>query len=163
MSSSVDQLVTLLNMFSSDFDNQVLVAARAVHAKMISNDWTWLQLLANGSGANLTEQKIQKVYAAGMQKGEIIGYQRGMADAQASGTPVKGHSIEIADDLDWLTRVLDAAEKARRNNHLDQFESDISASMRAKVERFGKTTFISQRQFDSLKRLEISLRRRGYL
>jgi hypothetical protein len=163
-SSSVDQLVKLLNMFSSEFDNEVLVAARAVHAKMIANDWTWEALLANGSRASLTEQQIQKVYAAGMQRGEIVGYQRGMADAQAMGTPPpKGPSIEIADDLDWLTHVLDAAEQARPNGHLDQFEVDISSSMRAKVTRFGRGTFISQRQFDSLKRLEKSLRRRGYL
>jgi hypothetical protein len=117
-------------MFSSEFDNEVLVAARAVHAKMIANDWTWEALLANGSRASLTEQQIQKVYAAGMQRGEIVGYQRGMADAQAMGTPPpKGPSIEIADDLDWLTHVLDAAEQARpngpfgsiRSRHLEQY------------------------------------------
>jgi uncharacterized protein YjbI with pentapeptide repeats len=90
MSWAVDQLVKLLGMLGSDFDGEVFVAARKAHALLIANDWTWPQLLANGSGANLTEQQIQKVYAAGMQKGEIIGYQCGMADAQASGTPVKG-------------------------------------------------------------------------
>jgi hypothetical protein len=112
----------------------------------------------------LTEEQMNKIFTAGMQKGEILGYQRGMADAQAMGTPpAKGPSIEIADDLAWLTRVLDAAEQARPNGHLDQFEADISSSMRAKVTRFGRGTFISQRQFDSLKRLEKSLRRRGYL
>jgi hypothetical protein len=164
MAAPVDQLVKLLGMLGSDFDGEVLVAAHKAHALLIANDWTWPQLLANGSASSLTEEQMNKIFTAGVQKGEILGYQRGMADAQAMGTPpAKGPSIEIADDLAWLTRVLEAAEQARPNGHLDQFEADISSSMCAKVARFGRGTFISQRQFDSLKRLEKSLRRRGYL
>ena len=97
-------------------------------------------------GIALTEEQINKVYAAGLQRGEIVGYQRGMADAQAMGTPpAKGASIEVADDLAWLTRILDAAEQAEANSHLDQFETDFSTIMRAKVARFGRGTFVSQR------------------
>jgi hypothetical protein len=160
---SLDQLVKLLGMLGSDFDGEVLVAARKAHALLVSNDWTWPQLLANGSASALTEEQMTRIYAAGLQKGEALGYQRGMTDAQVMSTPVEGASITIADDLEWVTRILNAAEQARAHDHLDDFEQDFSASMLAKVERFGKTTFVSQRQFDSLKRLEKSLHRRGYL
>jgi hypothetical protein len=164
MAAEVDQLAKLLGMLGSAFDGEVLVAARKAHALVINNDWTFPQLLANGSASALTEEQINRVYAAGLQKGEIVGYQRGMADAQAMGTPpAKGASITVADDLAWLERILAAAEQAEANGHLDQFETDFSQSMHAKVARFGRGTFVSQRQFDSLKRLEKSLHRRGYL
>jgi hypothetical protein len=164
MAAPVDQLIKLLGMLGSTFDAEVLVAARKAHALLVASDWTWPQLLANGSASALTEEQIAKIYATGMQRGEVVGYQRGMADAQAMGTPPpKCASIEVADDLAWLTRILDAADQAGSNGHLDQFETDFSSSMRAKVSRFGRGTFVSQRQFDSLKRLEKSLQRRGYL
>jgi hypothetical protein len=164
MAAEVDQLAKLLGMLGSDFDGEVLVAARKAHALVINNDWTWPQLLANGGGLALTQEQIGRVYAAGLQKGEIVGYQRGMADAQVLGAPpAKGASIEVADDLAWLERILAAAEQAGSKGHLDQFETDFSQSMRAKVSRFGRGTFVSQRQFDSLKRLEKSLHRRGHL
>jgi hypothetical protein len=164
MTAEVDQLAKRLGMLGSDFDGEVLVAARKAHALVINNDWTWPALLANGAAASLTEEQVNRVYAAGLQRGEVLGYQKGMADAQALGTPqAKGASIEVADDLAWLERILAAAEQAGANGHLDQFETDFSQSMRAKVARFGRGTFVSQRQFDSLKRLEKSLHRRSYL
>jgi hypothetical protein len=87
VTAEIDQLAKLLGMLGSAFDGEVLVAARKAHALVINNDWTWPQLLANGSASALTEEQINRVYAAGLQKGEIVGYQRGMADAQAMGTP----------------------------------------------------------------------------
>jgi hypothetical protein len=113
----------------------------------------------------VTEEQMNKIYAAGMQRGEVVGYQRGIADAQTMGPPQakRGPSIEIADDLDWIQKVLEAASKAETAGHLDTFEIDFSNSQRARIQRFGRGTYISQKVFDCLKRLEKSLRRRGYL
>jgi hypothetical protein len=163
MPTPLEQLPKLLRMLESPNDHEVVVAARKIHAAMISNGWNWDQLLANGSGLSLTEDQMHKIFAAGVRQGEVQGYQRGMADAQAMPTTPKGPSVEIADDLSWVGPVLDASEKAGPNGHLDAFETDFSDSMRAKIQRFGKNTYLSQKQFDSLKRLEKSLRRRGYL
>jgi hypothetical protein len=160
---AVAQLAKLLGMLGSSFDGEVLVAARKAHALVIANDWTWPQLLANGSSSALTEEQMNKIYAAGIQRGEALGYQRGMADAQAIAPQPKGASITVDDDVGWISKVLEAAAKAEADQKLDTFEIDFSASMRAKVTRFGRSTYVSQKQFDSLKRLEKSLRRRGYL
>jgi hypothetical protein len=160
----IEQLIKLLAMFASDFDGEVLVAARKAHALLIANDLTWPQLLATGSASVLSAEQMQKIYAAGVQKGEALGYQHGMADAMAMApTPAKGQPIQMADDTAWATKVLAAAGKAEANGHLDIFEIDFSISMRAKLTRFDRATYLSQKQFDELKRLEKSLRRRGYL
>jgi hypothetical protein len=163
MAADIDQLAKLLGMLGSNFDGEILVAAKKAHALLIANDWTWPQLLANGSASSLTEEQMARIFAAGMQKGEALGYQRGMADAQAVAPQPKGASITVADDLGWITKVLEAASVAEADQKLDSFEIDFTASMRAKISRFGRSTYISQKMFDRLKRLEKSLRRRGYL
>jgi hypothetical protein len=164
MAAPVDQLIKLLNMFSSEYDGEVLNAARMAHAKLVAEDWSWEGLFANGSAMALSEEQVQRIYAAGVARGEAQGYQRAMADAQSLAPPqARPQSIEVADDIEWISPVLDAAEKAETAGHLDAFEIDFSQSMRDKLSRFGRGTYLSQRQFDSLKRLEHSLRRRGYL
>jgi hypothetical protein len=166
-SSPTDQMIKLLGMLGSDFDGEVLNAARKAHALLVSNDWTWEQLLANGSAMSLTEEQLQKVYGAGLQKGEAIGYQRAMADAEAMGgmTPkaAASRSTEIGDDLVWLERILEAAEKAEAAGHLTDWELKFAADKRNSVARFGRAAYVSPRQRDSLNRLEQSLRRRGYM
>jgi hypothetical protein len=164
IAAQIDQLVKLLGLLGSSFDGEVLNAARKAEALRLSLDSTWEQLLANGSTSTLTEEQMARIYAAEMQKGEALGYQRGMADAQGMAPPQQTRvSIEVADDIAWIERVLAAAEQAETDGYLDEFEVDFSASMRAKVSRFGRATYVSQKQFDALRRLESSLRRRGYL
>jgi hypothetical protein len=163
MSAEIERLAQLLGMLGSDFDGEVLVAARKAHALLITLDATWGQLLANGSDSSLTEEQMTKIYSAGLQRGEAIGYQRGMADAQVVAPQARAPTITVSDDLDWINRVLEAAEQAEPNGHLDAFETDFAGSMRGKVSRFGRATYVSQKQFDALRRLEQSLRRRGYL
>jgi hypothetical protein len=63
----------------------------------------------------------------------------------------------------WVERVLEAAAKAEAAGQLTDFEVEFSTSRRASIRRFGRAAYLSQRQFDSMKRLEQSLRRRGYL
>jgi hypothetical protein len=44
-----EMMIKLLGMLGSTFDGEVLVAARKAQALLRANDWTWEQLLANGS------------------------------------------------------------------------------------------------------------------
>jgi hypothetical protein len=151
-------------MLGSAHDGEILAAARKAQAILVTQDWTWPQLLTNGSGGTaLTQEQIAKVYAAGLQKGEALGYQRGMADSQVAMPQARAPTITIDDDIAWIGKVLEAAEQAEADDYLDVFETDFSGSMRAKISRFGRATYVSQKQFDALRRLEQSLRRRGYL
>ena len=120
--------------------------------------------MANGSAMALSEEQVQKIFSAGMQRGESVGYQKAMADAQSlAPAHPKPASIQIGEDEEWISKILAAAAEAEAAGHLDAFETDFTNSMREKLTRFGRATFCSQRQFESLKRLEKSLRRRGYL
>jgi hypothetical protein len=162
MSAPLEQLAKCLGLLGSAHEGEILNAARKAEALRLSLDVTWTQLLANGSSTTLTEEQMAKIYAAGLQKGEALGYQRGQADAQGM-APQSKNTIEVADDIAWIEHVLLAAGKAEAAGLLDAFEADFSGSMRAKIARFGRATYVSQKQFDALKRLEQSLRRRGYL
>jgi hypothetical protein len=164
MSSPLDQLIKVLGMLGSHHDGEVLSAGRRAHNMLISNDWTWPQLFANGAAATLSEQQIQRVYEEGIRRGEAAGYQRGLADAQAL-TPAQGKpvSIEIEDDIDWLEKLLTAAVTAEKAGHLTQWEVEFTDDRRGQLARFGRKTRITQRQHDSLRRLEKGLMRRGYL
>jgi hypothetical protein len=48
----LEQLPKLLRMLESPYDQEVLTAARKIHALMKANDWEWETLLANGSAAS---------------------------------------------------------------------------------------------------------------
>jgi hypothetical protein len=111
----------------------------------------------------MSEEQLQRVYSAGLQRGEALGYQRGMADAAVLAPQGPNPKTELGDDLGWAERVLDAAAKAQIDGQLTTFETDFSISLREAIRRFGRHAYMSPRQFDSMKRLEHSLRRRGYL
>jgi len=143
-------------------DGEVLAAVHKIQSLMVSNDWQWEQLLANGSATAFSQEQLQKVYTAGIERGEALGYQRGLADGQMTSGP-RPPSIQMNDDVAWATKVLEAAAQAETDEQLDEFETDFSQSMRAKLTRFDRATYVSQKQFDALKRLEKSLSRRGYL
>jgi hypothetical protein len=161
VSAPVGQLAKLLGLLGSSFDGEVVSAARKAHALLIANDWTWQQLLTNGGASALTEEQIQRVYAAGLQKGEQLGYDRGLADGATA--PPKGPSIKVGQGAGWISGILEAAAKAQAVGALDSFETDFSNSIRTKIERFGASTFVSQRQLDSLTRLETKMKRLGHL
>jgi hypothetical protein len=167
MSSPIEQMVKLLSLLSSDFDHEVLAAARKANMLLVNQDWTWPALLSAGSASALTEEQLQRVFSAGLAKGEASGYQRAMNDVEALGgmTPkaAAAKPVEIGDEIVWLTRILEAAAKAEAAGHLNSWEADFVASRRSAVAQYGRTTFVSPRQRDSLNRLEHSLRRRGYL
>ena len=82
-------------MLGSDFDGEVLVAARKACALLVAQDWTWEQLLANDAASTLTEAQIRKVFTAGIQQGETLGYARGFADAQVAMPGPKNPRITI--------------------------------------------------------------------
>ena len=157
------QLIKVLGMLGSSFDHEALVAARKAHALLVANDWTWEQLLANGLASSLTQEQLQKVYLAGLQRGEAVGYQHAMADAAVLAPQGASPKTELGEDIDWAERVLDAAAKAEAEGQLTDFEVEFSTSRREGIKRFGRSAYVSQRQFDAMKRLEQSLRRRGYL
>jgi hypothetical protein len=163
MTPELERMAQLLGMLGSDFDGEVLVAARKAHTMLISQDWTWQQLLANGSSSVLTEEQIQKIYSAGMQRGEVLGYQRGQADAAATAPQGPNPRAEIGDDLSWAEAVLEAAAKAAADGLLTDNEDNFTSDRRAAIRRYGRAAYLSQRQFDWLKQIERSLRRRGYL
>jgi hypothetical protein len=112
-------------------DGEVLAAIGKIKAIMISQDLSWEHLLANGSATSFSQEQLQKVYAAGLERGEQLGHQRGLADGQATtGTP-RAPSIQMNDDVAWATKVLEAAAQAAADRQLDEFEFDFSQSMRA--------------------------------
>ena len=75
---------------------------------MITHDWRWNVLLANGSAASFSQGQLQEVFLAGLERGEQLGYQRGLADGQTTGT-VKPDRPEIGDDIAWAKPVLEVA------------------------------------------------------
>jgi hypothetical protein len=164
MSGPLNQLAKVLGLLGSHHDGEIPNAGKRAHSMLISNDWTWPQLLANGSAATLSEEQVQKIFSAGMQRGESVGYQRGLADAQAL-APVgaKPAHAEIQDDVDWLGKILVAAAAAEAEGHLNPDEVDFTGHMRSSLTTFGRRTYCSQRQRNWLRVLEKSLRRRGYL
>jgi hypothetical protein len=159
----IAQLIKVLGMLGSSFDHEALVAARKAYTLLVANDWTWEQLLANGSASTLTQAQLQKVYSAGLQRGEAVGYQRGMTDAAVLAPQGPSPKTELGDAIAWAERVLDAASKAEADGQLTDFEVEFSTSRREAIKRFGRRAYVSQRQFDAMKRLEQSLRRRRYL
>jgi hypothetical protein len=163
MSDATKRMAMLLGMLGSDHDGEVITAARKAHALLVANDWTWPSLLG-GADANLTQDQMNKIFAAGMQKGEAVGYQKGMIDAAVvTGAPAKSASITVSNDLPWIESLLAAAAKAEAKGLLNAFEIDFADSMRARIKRFGDQTYVTQKQFEVLRRLETALRRRGYL
>jgi hypothetical protein len=138
----VAQLVNLCKMFSSDFDGEVTAAARRAHALVVAQDWSWEQLLADGSASTLTEEQLQRVYSAGLQRGEAIGYQRGIADAAVLAPQGPNPRTELGDDVGWAERVLDAAAKAETDGQLTTFETDFSISRREAIRRFGRNAYM---------------------
>ena len=159
----LEQLIKLLNMLRSDYPNEVLTAVDKINAVMLSHELTFEHLLANGASAPMTEEQIARVFTEGRLCGNREGYQRAVDDLQA--VPGTNHttSTQVADDLEWLKTMLEAASKAEADQALTAFELEFSTDMRGRLNRFGRATRISQKQHGVLKRLEKSLRRRGYL
>jgi hypothetical protein len=167
MADPLDQLAKLLAMLSSPYDNEVAIAARKICGLMVTNDWSWPQLLANGNATSLTEEQLQRVFAAGIQKGESLGYERGLVDggvaASEGKSKPKAPSVQIGNDIGWLRALLDAAVTAETAGQLDEFERSITNGHRDKIARFGRSTYLSQPQFDCFKRLETKLQKLGHL
>jgi hypothetical protein len=158
MTPEVSKLIKTLRMLSAENDNVVLVAARKAHAQVVAQDWDWGQLLANGSSTSLTEEQLARVFAAGIRKGEQLGYERGVADATSGAT--KGPSIQLGDDTDWARKIV---EIASANPTLSDPERHFTGDMLSKIHRWGKTAYISQKQWDWIRRIETKLRRHGQL
>jgi hypothetical protein len=154
----LDQMVKLLNMFGSNYDGEVLNAARMVHAKLVANDWTWEQLFANGN-ANLTEEQLARVYGAGLRKGEALGYARGLADAQSGAA--KPPSAPLDDDIDWARRVLETADQHQAC--LSTWEVDFVDDFLVKIKKWGRQAYISQKQFVVVQRIENVLEKHRFL
>jgi hypothetical protein len=158
MSDDLAQLPKLCGRLFSDFDHEVLTAARMIRAKFISNDWSWEQLLGNGSASALTQEQMQKIYEAGEQ----AGYERGFADGQTVGPTAKPSSY-LGTDADWAKSVLEAATKARSDGRLSDYESEFTRDNLARIEQYGRLTRITDKQKNFIRRMETDLKYHGYL
>jgi uncharacterized membrane protein YebE (DUF533 family) len=154
-----DKLAKLLRMTTSSHDGEVLAAVNRINALVTANAIDWDAVFANGNGAALTEKQMSRIY--------IEGYERGLRDGQQKARPERdwtpAGSAEAGQDNHRLEIILEAAAAAEADGLLSEWEVDFTGSMRERIRTYGSRTYVSERQWKSIDRLEAKLRIHGYM
>ena len=159
MTPEIGKLIKTLRMLSADNDHLCLVAARKVHAQIVTNDWDWEQLLANGSSTTLTEEQLARVFAAGIAKGEQLGYERGIARCP----------VWCREGSQRRARRRRRPDPADRRSGRKQLRPCPTASATSPAtcwpgsRKWGRSTYVSQRQWDIAPETETKLQHLGQL
>jgi hypothetical protein len=141
-------------------DGETLAAADRLSAIVAAHDLDWDRAL-NGAGPELTREHLQQVYQAGVEEGVRLAREaRGQRDWAPAGQSRTDEAGERADELEAL---LDAAERAEAAGYLDTWFREFTNDMRARYERWGVSTFVSERQWECLNRLRAKLERGDFL
>jgi hypothetical protein len=151
-----DKLGKVLALLTSPHDGERLAAATRFSALIEAHGVHPSQVL-NGGGP--TRDQMQEVFDAG--------YERGLADGrsetQRDWTPASGTSAQAGEDAERIRAILAAAGLSATAGLLSDWEVTFSESIRDRFQKYGPRMYVSQKQWESLDRLEIKLRRYGYL
>jgi hypothetical protein len=136
-------------------DGERLTALGKLSAFAKAHYLDWDQLLS-GNAADLTRAQLSRVYAAGVETG--VQAEREARGAAADWRPAGlARTDEVGPRARELKAILDAAEAATDDGYLDGWFAEFGADMRAKLARFGASTFVSERQWEAIERLRARL------
>jgi hypothetical protein len=133
-----DRIAKLLRLaLSNGLDGERLAAIGRLSALAAAHDIDWDEAFAsNGNGSALSQEDMQRIYAAG--------YERAMQDAAASKPSAddwapagRARATEVGSRLEEVEQILEAAKRYQNDGLLDQWFSDFSESMRARISRYG--------------------------
>lgn len=153
--AAIDKLIKLLRMMTSSHDHEALSAARRACGLLQAEGADWGDVVGGGSAPELSQDQMRRIHEAGFkagyEKGVEAGRQIGAGRLWQSGAEAPASKRdEVGDDFGRLRRALEAAESER----LRPFEEEFFASMRERVERYGKGTFVSPKQWAVIERFE---------
>jgi hypothetical protein len=157
-----DKLGKVLALLTSPHDGERLAAATRFSALIEAHGVHPSQVLANGNaGTALTEEQMRQIYDEGYQRGHADGQQA--ARPGRDWTPAGGASAEAGSDAERIRVILDAAERSANDGLLSDWEVTFSESIRDRFRKYGRKMYVSEKQWESLDRLETKLRCQGYL
>jgi hypothetical protein len=162
---TTEKLAKLLQLATGRgaYDGERLAACDRLAALLLANDLEWPALLA-ASGAALTQEQLEKVYAAG--------YERGLEDAKPKPAEPErewsivggaGGSRPVGKQIDRLRAILTGARDAEEAGLLSDFEQTFVQSIRERVIKYASSTFVSDKQWRILERLEARFRECGFI
>jgi hypothetical protein len=155
-----DRVAKLLRMLTSSHDGEVLAAANRLNAVVAANHIDWDAALTNGNGAALTEEQMSRIYSEGYERGRRDGQQK--VRPERDWTPAGNTSAEAGQDSHRLEMILETAASAEADGLLSTWEVDCAGSMRERFRTYGSRIFVSEKQWNSIDRLEEKLTRHGY-
>ena len=137
-------------------DGEKLAAIGRLSATAEAYDIDWDHAL---NGSEIPREDMQQIFDAG--------YRQGAADKQQELRPERDWtsitSSPVGEGADRLKKILDGAAESRDAGLLSDWEGTFSGDMQARFERYGRRLFVSERQWQSLDRLEAKLRRQGFI
>jgi hypothetical protein len=155
------KLGKVLALLTSPHEGERLAALDRFNAILEAHNIHPSQVLANGDGAALNEEAASRIYWEGHARGCAETEQR-LRPAR-DWTPAAGTSSEIGSDAERLKIILAAAAESRDAGLLSDWETQFSDDMRERFERYGQRMYVSEKQWQSLDRLETKLRRQDLI
>jgi hypothetical protein len=140
-----DKVAKLLRVAcSTGPDGEKLAALNRLSALAVVHGFDWDRAVANSNGSGLNEEVASRIYWEG--------HARGCAETEQRLRP----------ERDWKV-ILAAAAESRDAGLLSDWEVTFSDDMRERFERYGWRLYVSERQWQSLDRLETKLKRQSFI
>jgi hypothetical protein len=160
-SDLADRLAKLLRLACSNGpDGERLAAIGRLSAIALAHDVDWDHALSGG-GPVLSEEAMHRIYSEGYQRGCVETEQR--LRPERDWTSTENTSSPVGDAADRLQTILDAAAKSRDAEMLSDWEATFSSDMEECFKRYGRRLYVSERQWQSLDRLETKLKRQDFI
>ena len=151
----------MLALLTSLHDGERLAAAARFTAILEAHDIHPSQVLANGNGPALTEEQMSRIYNEGYSRGHADGVQQ--ARPARDWTPASDTKAAVGDDAKRLETILEASAQSRDAELLSEWEVEFSNDMRERFEKYDDHMYVSEKQWGCLDRLEVKLRRQGFI
>jgi hypothetical protein len=161
----IDRLAKLLRLACSNGpDGEKLAALAKLFKAVRANDLDWNYLLGRtANDPELTRENLQKVYQAGIEAGVAMERAAHATPARDWATAGRPRTDEVGSRASDLKVILLAAELAEADGALNGWLAQFAADMRARLWRWGAETYVSDRQWEVINRLQAHLEFLDYL
>jgi hypothetical protein len=154
------KLAKLLRLACSNGpDGERFAAINRVAAIVVARDIDWDAALGSAD-AVLPEEAMARIYSEGDARGAADERQR--ANPKPDWSPITG-TLRVGEQLERVQEIPEAAERAEEAGHLTSFEAEFVENVGEQVDKYGRSTFVSEKQWNVINRLAEKLERCGFI
>jgi hypothetical protein len=154
------RLAGCLRLLTSNHDGEVLAAASRINGLVTGHGLDWDQLLGG-----LSQSDMQRLFDAGFEAGRQAALDESKpAEPQPDWSNVGLFgSRPVGKQLDRLRAILTGARDAEAVGLLSDFEQTFVQSIRERVIKYAGSTFVSDKQWRILEKLEVRFHECGFI